>query len=221
MVFVGGIVMVISLRRVAPAGTLTAQCGVPAGIATRAVLSLAFFGIEVFLPLAMTELRGASIVIAGLGVAAGALVWVLGSIAQSHHEQRRGTQTRRLDAVCGFVTLAIGITVIASTLLGDVLPVYAAIAGWAIGGFGMGLAYNATTAATFSETNPQAFGEMSGTIQMAQTLGTAVIAGVGTAFLSATALTTGLGAIFAATALLSLTAIPLALRITTGGESTL
>jgi hypothetical protein len=52
---------------------------------------------------------------------------------------------------------------------------------------------------------------MSGTIQVAQTLGTAVIAGVGTAFLS----TTTLAAIFGATARLSLAAIPLALRITT------
>lgn len=56
---------------------------------------------------------------------------------------------------------------------------------------------------------------MSGTIQVAQTLGTAVIAGVGTAFLSTTTLAAGLAAIFGATARLSLAAIPLALRITT------
>lgn len=215
MVILGVVVMILSLRQVTPAGTLIARRGVPAGIATRAVLSLAFFGIEVFLPLAMTELRGASIMVAGLGVAAGALVWVAGSMAQSRHEQRRGTRTRRKDAILGLVTLAVGIAVIAATLLGDVLPVFVAVIGWAIGGFGMGLAYNATTAATFSETDPRAFGEMSGTIQMAQTLGTAVIAAVGTAFLSTTTLTVGLAAIFSTTALLALVAIPLALRITT------
>ena len=46
---------------------------------------------------------------------------------------------------------------------------------------------------------------MNGTIQMALTLGTAVIAGVVTAFLS----TTTLAAIFGATVRLSLAAIPL------------
>ncbi|UQV60325.1 hypothetical protein [Corynebacterium propinquum] len=50
---------------------------------------------------------------------------------------------------------------------------------------------------------------MNGTIQMALTLGTAVIAGVVTAFLSTTTLAAGLAAIFGATVRLSLAAIPL------------
>ncbi|MFT3968892.1 MAG: MFS transporter [Micropruina sp.] len=64
MVVLGGIVMVLALRQVAPVGTLSARRGVPAGIATRAVLSLAFFGIEVFLAQTL-----ATAVIAGLGAA--------------------------------------------------------------------------------------------------------------------------------------------------------
>ena len=50
---------------------------------------------------------------------------------------------------------------------------------------------------------------MNGTIQMALTLGTAVIAGFVTAFLSTTTLAAGLAAIFGATVRLSLAAIPL------------
>ncbi|MGN6036667.1 MFS transporter [Brevibacterium casei] len=217
MVIIGAVVMILTLRQVTPTGTLTARRGVPAGIATRAALSMAFFGIETFLPLAMTELRGATLFVAGLGVAAGALVWVAGSMLQSRHEMRSGTGTRRTDSILGLVILAIGIAVIAATLLGEVLPVWVAILGWVIGGFGMGLAYNASTAETFSETEPAAIGQMSGTIQMAQTLGTATIAGLGTAIISWTGEGSGLlsamTAIFALTGLFALAAIPLAVRI--------
>lgn len=218
MAILGGIVMILTLRKVTPVGTLSARRGVPAGIATRGVLAMAFFGVETFLPLAMTELRGASLLVAGLGVAAGALVWVAGSMLESRHEERRGSGTRRADSILGFVTLAIGIAIIAITLLGEVLPVWVAIIGWVIGGFGMGLAYNASTAETFSETAPEAIGQMSGTIQMAQTLGTAMIAGVGTAILSALqrageSPAVGIGAVFTLTIAFALAAIPLALRI--------
>lgn len=218
MVFFGAAVMLISLRQVTPKGTLTVRRGVPAGIVTRATLSVSFFGIETFLPLAMTELRGASLMVAGLALAAGALVWVGGSMAQSRHEMRKGPATRRRDTVLGVVTMAVGITVISVTLLSDSTPIYLAIIGWIIGGFGMGVAYNASTTETFSETEPEAIGEMSGTIQMAQTLGTAVIAGAGTAVISAArassgGLETGMTAIFTVTAFFALATIPAALRI--------
>lgn len=218
MVVIGGIVMLVTLRQVTPAGTLTARRGVPAGIATRASLCAAFFGIETFLPLAMTELRGASLTTAGLGIAAGAFVWVGGSMYQSRHEERRGTRTRRTDSVLGLLILAVGITIITVTVLSTAIPVFVAIIGWIIGGFGMGLAYNASTAETFSETEPEAIGQMSGTVQMAQTLGTATIAGVGTAILSALhgadgSPAAGVGAVFALTIAFALAAIPLALRI--------
>ncbi|MDR1189923.1 MAG: MFS transporter [Bifidobacteriaceae bacterium] len=217
MVLIGGAAMIFALRQVTPPGTLSARRGVPAGIATRAALSMAFFGIETFLPLAITELRGASLLVAGLAVAAGALVWVAGSMLQSRRELRQGIGTRRADSIFGLGALGIGIGVIAVTLLGEVLPVWVAIIGWVIGGFGMGLAYNATTAETFGQTEPEAIGQMSGTIQMAQTLGTAVIAGAGTALIAwagdARGLASAMTAIFALTGLLAIVTMPLALRI--------
>lgn len=219
MVVVGAVVVAWTLREVTPTGTLRARRGVPAGIATRGVLSMSFFGIETFLPLAMTDLRGTGLTFASVALASGALVWVAGSMAQSRHEMRQGTHTRRADSVLGLLLLAVGIGIIAATLLSDTLPVACAVAGWIIGGFGMGLAYNASTSETFTETEPEAAGAMSGTIQMAQTLGTAAIAGVGTAVLAWTGDSgpdAGLAVIFALTAFFALATIPLALRIRTG-----
>lgn len=218
MVVLGAAVMIWTLHEVTPEGTLRARRGVPAGIATRLILSMSFFGIETFLPLAMTGLRGASTLLAGAGVAAGALVWIGGSMLQSRREMRQGTVTRRGDSVFGLGILAVGIAVIAVTLLGEALPVGVAIVGWMIGGFGMGLAYNASTAETFSETSGDASGQMSGTIQMAQTLGTALAAGIGTAVIGGAGgggLQTPMAAIFASTAVFALVAVPLATRIRT------
>lgn len=217
---VGGLGLLVALQRVTPEGTLTAQRGVPAGIATRTTLSLSFFGIEVFLPLAMTELRGASLTMAGVTLAAGALVWVAGSLTQSQHEKRSGIHTRTGDATKGLLLLACGIVIIAATLFISEVPIAVAVVGWAIGGFGMGTAYNATTAQTFTETDPALAGAMSGTIQMAQTLATAIIAGIGTALISANqsgegGVTAGISYILGLTALFALVSIPLSRRIAT------
>ncbi|WP_414121360.1 hypothetical protein [Corynebacterium nuruki] len=63
---------------------------------------------------------------------------------------------------------------------------------------------------------------MSGTIQMAQTLGTAAIAGLGTAVLAWTGdsgSNSALAVIFTLTIFFALTAIPLALRIGTNNTN--
>ena len=216
----GGVGLIVALQRVTPPGTLTVRRGVPAGVATRATLSLSFFGIEVFLPLAMTELRGASLTMAGTTLAAGALVWVAGSLVQSHHEKKAGTHTRQEDTATGLVLLTAGIATITTTLLISDVPITVAALGWAIGGFGMGMAYNATTAQTFAETNPALAGAMSGTIQMAQTLATALIAGIGTAIIATAqphegGLTEGVTWILAITVAFALVTIPLSRRIAT------
>ncbi|AHW63608.1 Transporter, MFS-type [Corynebacterium glyciniphilum AJ 3170] len=145
------------------------------------------------------------------------------AMPQSRREMRQGTVTCRADSMMGLVILAVGIAVIAVTLLGEALPVGVAVVGWMIGGFGMGLAYNASTAETFSETSEDASGQMSGTIQMAQTLGTALAAGIGTAVIGGAGggdeLHTAMIAIFALTGAFALIAVPLAMRVRTAAPS--
>ena len=47
-----------------PAGTLRAARGLPSGIVVRGLLAVAFLGCDAFMPLALTELRGFSVVAA-------------------------------------------------------------------------------------------------------------------------------------------------------------
>ena len=51
-----------ALRALLPAGTLRAARGLPSGIVVRGLLAVAFLGCDAFMPLALTELRGFSVV---------------------------------------------------------------------------------------------------------------------------------------------------------------
>jgi len=56
----GAAVTIPALRRIVPAGTLTARRGVPAASAAAFLASAAFFAIDGFLTLMLTETRGLS-----------------------------------------------------------------------------------------------------------------------------------------------------------------
>jgi len=76
----GGVAVAIpALRRVTPAGTLTARSGLGAAVLVRGLLTFAFFGTEAFLPLMLREARGISPTLAGIVLTTGAVSWTAGS----------------------------------------------------------------------------------------------------------------------------------------------
>jgi len=56
----GGLVGIAPLRRLTPPGTLRGAAGLPAVIASRGVLTFAFFAVDAFVPFALTHGRGTS-----------------------------------------------------------------------------------------------------------------------------------------------------------------
>ncbi|MEV7421626.1 MFS transporter [Streptomyces sp. NPDC091212] len=172
-----------ALRRVTPRGTLTARPGLGAGIALRGLLCGVYFGSEAFLPLGLQELRGLSPTAAGLGLSAGAITWVLGSLLQARRDA--GNPGGRTTGVTlGFALLLGGVAVTATAVLAGSVPAWIAVLGWAIGGAGMGIAFNASTTETLEQAPPGRQGEISGALQLAQTLATALVAGIGGAALA-------------------------------------
>jgi MFS family permease len=209
-----------ALRRVTPEGTLTARAGLGAGVAIRALLCGVYFGSEAFLPLGLQELRGQSASAAGVGLSTGALAWVAGSAwqARSDGAQERG---RAGSVALGFLVLLVGVGVIALAILTESVPAWIAVGGWAIGGVGMGVAFNAATTDTLEQAPAERQGEVSGALQLAQTLATGVVAGFGGAALAVTehddlSVRTALAALFALTAVLALVGIPLSRRLRPG-----
>lgn len=62
-----------ALRRLVPAGTLTARPELPATILARGLLTFAFFGADAYVTLSITAVRHRSLVVAGIAVTGAAL----------------------------------------------------------------------------------------------------------------------------------------------------
>ncbi|GGS12902.1 MFS transporter [Streptomyces aureoverticillatus] len=218
LVVVGAGTAVVALRRVTPAGTLSVRRGVPAGVVLRFLLCGAYFGSEAFLPLGLVRLRGLSASEAGLGLSAGAITWVLGAAWQGRADSRWSGRSRAVPIAAGFAALLVGIAVMALGVLVDAVPALTAVAGWAIGGAGMGVAFNAATTDAMEQAPADRQGEASGSMQLAQTLAVAVLSGLGGAAVSLSAahggsVSVALTATFALTAALAAAGILAARRI--------
>src|SRR5262245_23104323 len=70
------------LRRLMPAGTLSARYGLPATTLSRALLTFCFFGADAFVTLTITILRHRTPVLAGLAVTGPTLTWTAGAWIQ-------------------------------------------------------------------------------------------------------------------------------------------
>jgi MFS family permease len=173
-VIVGLAVTIPSLRRITPAGTLVARRGLPAAAAGAFLASAAFFGIDGFVTLMLTEIRGLSIGAAGIVLTLSALAWAFGSWWQSGTVGRWGA--RRLTAFGGSL-IAVGGAVFALGLLE--VPLAVPFVGWTIGSVGMGIVFPTIPLSVMGEAaEGREAGELSSMILM-DYLGVGVGAGLG------------------------------------------
>ena len=106
LALVGGLLLAIPpLRRLLPAGTLSAQPGRGAAVAVVGLVSIAFFGVEAFVPLAVSSIRNAGTVAGGLALAAAAVTWAAGSWVQA---RLTGRVSRRAMTGAGIGLIARG-----------------------------------------------------------------------------------------------------------------
>ena len=174
LVVVGLAVTIPALRRITPAGTLTARPGLPAASAAAFLASAAFFATDGFVTLMLTETRGLSIVVASLVLTAVSIAWAAGSWWQSRVIGRSGT---RRVAATGAALIGIGSAVVAIGLLE--VPVIVPYLGWAIGGVGMGIVWPTIPLSVMGEVEEgREAGELSSTILM-DYLGVGIGAGLG------------------------------------------
>jgi MFS family permease len=182
-VAVGGLAAAIALptfRHLTPPGTLRARPGLPAAVAVMALLSAAFFGAEVFVPLSLTDVRHRSVAFAGVALTAATVSWTSGAWLQARLAPRR---SRRALIAAGLLLLAAGIAAIGGVLLPSI-PAELAPLAWGVAGLGVGLAYS-TTALVVLECAPAGEeGSASSAMQLANVLGTALGTGGGGAVLA-------------------------------------
>ncbi len=169
----GGIALVVGLRRLLPAGTVLARPGLPAVIAGRGLLAGAFFGMDVLLPLVLTQVHGYSPAAAGIPLSAGALGWAGASQVQSRLQGRDRAALLRL----GFLLVAVGI---AGTALIAVPGVggWPAYVSWAVAGLGMGLGMPSLSVLLLDRSPEHRRGADSAAFQIGDVTGSALCIGV-------------------------------------------
>ncbi|WP_171168261.1 MFS transporter [Streptomyces sp. I05A-00742] len=181
LLVVGIAVTLPVLRKLLPAGTLTARRGMPAGMIVRGLVSAAYYGGESFFPLSMTRVMGLNTLGSGLALSAGALTWVTGAWLQAKLDTRSGGSGRHARVVLGFVLLVGGDVMIAVAVGTGLQSVALAVAGWAVAGLGMGFVYPAVTTIVLSLAPKGQEGSASSSLQLCETLSVAVMTGLGTA----------------------------------------
>ncbi|NKZ03207.1 MFS transporter [Actinomadura latina] len=192
------------LPRLVPAGTLRLRRGLPSVILVRGLLSGAFFGAEVFIPLALTRLHGFSATQAGIVLTVGALGWSAASQIQG-----RSKRPRESYALLGAVLVTAGIVLAAVALQ---LSGWLTAPAWIIGGAGMGFAIGSLSVLLLDLSAEDEQGVNSSALQISDTLGSSLVVGVAGALVTgfgAARLGTGLavaGALFGAIALLGVIA---------------
>lgn len=180
VVLVGLTLATPALVHLMPAGTLRAAPGQPAAIVVMALLGVAFFGAEAFVPLALTEVRGRSAAASGLPLTLGTIAWTAGAWIQERTAARR---SRRGIIALGLALVLAGIAGVAGVLRSDV-PVAVAYVAWSLTALGMGIAYSTTALAILEQSPAEQAGVSSAALQLATNLGIALGTGAGGALLA-------------------------------------
>ncbi len=177
----GGVLAGPALVRLLPEGTLRAEPGIPAAVAARLCVNIAFFGCDTFVPLASTRIHGASTLVAGVVILGGSLVWTAGAIvsARGHGRWAPGRVAR-----AGFLTLAAGTAGTVLVTLPSV-PLWVIFLTCAVSGFGIGLVFNTTSVSAMAQAPEGQEGLVGSQLGVADSLGFAAIGAVGGTMVSA------------------------------------
>ncbi len=218
LIVAGLVIGVPMLRRLLPAGTLTARPGLPATILTRGLLTFAFFGADAYVTLALTAVRHRVPVVAGLAVTGATLTWTAGAWVQARlsdsWEGRRLVRTGIVIILAGIAGMALA--------LHPALPWAVGVAAWSVAGLGMGLAYAPISLMMLRQAPPGGEGRASASLNLADVLGSAVGIGVGGAAVAATAgrdVPLGIAVAFAAAAAVGIAALAVTRRLPAGTNS--
>lgn len=212
-ILAGAVVLVVSLRRLTPRGTLVAAPGLPATILNRGLATCFFFAGEAYVPYALTTVRHSPTSLSAFALMASTITWTAGSWTQARFIRRVGPRILVRTGLC--VALG-GFGIMGVTLLPWV-PAWLGIAAWGVAGGGMGLAYAPMSLATLEVAAPGEEGAATASLQVSDVLGQAI--GTGTAgalvaiTIGAAGHRLGVGAAFAFGAFVGLVALAVSGRL--------
>jgi len=185
----GGVLLVISLRRLTSPLNLSARPELAATVFSRSLLTCSFFAGDAYVPYAIVTVRHAPTALAALALTAATLTWTAGSWVQARYIARYGPRRLVRPGEC---LVAIGLGVMCVVLLPSVPPELA-IAAWAVAGLGIGTAYAPLSVTTLDLAAPGEEGRATSALQLCDVLGQAIGTGVAGAIVAAAAAGIGHG----------------------------
>jgi len=165
---------------------------VEAGFAVRLGLTFGFFGSEALIPLSLQHMRGLSPWQSGLALTGAALMWSACSILHSRLDERTQGRFRSLLTSLGALLTTLSL-VLTALLLHAPWPVWTIGLAWALGGAGMGFAFQAHTLVVLKSAPEGQEGLVSGNLQLADMLGSALGAGLAGALVAQLGVSLGSG----------------------------
>jgi MFS family permease len=176
---VAGLALVLwAVPSLLPTGTLRARAGLPAVIASRGIFGGAFACLELFVPLVLQRESGLSPTLAGLVMMVAALGWTGGSAWSGRHGR---PETFAMLLRGGALALLVGSVVAVALVPLEHQPVPAALVALValtVMAVGMGLATPLLSTLSLDLAEPERQGEAGAAIQMSDSLGQSVAAGV-------------------------------------------
>lgn len=179
---VGAVVLVPSLLRLLPEGTLRARPGLPVMVLSRGLLAGLFFTAQAFVPLSLTVVHGFSPAGAGVPLTVGSVGWSVGAFWQSR-QRRLG---REQVVAAGFGLVGTGVFALVWALPAWGVP-WLVFVGWFVAGMGMGISVATTAVAVLSRSPETERGFNSSALQISDMLGQALLVGAGGVVVSALA----------------------------------
>ena len=143
------------------------RAGVPTAVLLRGLLTCAFGAVDAFLPLAITSLRGRTVVFASLAVSLTTLVWTGGAWGADRLGGRLG-EVVLIRA--GHLLLAAGILAEVTVVL-TAVPLVVPLAGAAVGGFGIGTAFSPLASLVLARAGDGQEGTASSALSLFENLG--------------------------------------------------
>lgn len=204
--------VVFAGARLLPAGTWTFARGVPSMLATRALVGTAFAAAEVYVPLLLVLERGLTLAEAGWALTSGAVTWCAGAWTSARLGLAAGPRVR-----VGALLVAVGVASFLTVL--TPLPLVVPVLGWALAGFGIGMAFSTLSVLVLGAAPAGEEGRLSSALQLNDSLAQATVIALGSAVFALFATTdpvTGASLLVAGAALLGILALLPAARLRRG-----
>ena len=176
-----------STRALMPKGFLRMAPGIPAIVGMRGVIAGAFFAAEIYVPLALQEIRGTSVALSGGVLTAATITWFAGSWLQGSHKLKYSRQQILFAGVL-LTSLGIALTPVAVFApIGITASALLASLVWGIAAFGMGICFPTLGVLMLDQSPDEEHARHSASLQMSDSFGVIIataIAGSVLAFAS-------------------------------------